>query len=313
MAPPPLGDDGAKVPVSVPLPVVALLQRQGGLARRRDLLRCGLTRWRLDALVDAGALRVVRGDVLSAVVDAADDEVVRAAVVGLDGVASHSTAARVWGIDLLHDDPGCHVTVARGRSRAAWPDVTVHRRRLAVEETRVVGGLRVTSPLRSVLDLSLTQPLAPAAVSTDSALRAGLVSRWALRHACVGLAAGQDRSRVARVVRVVDPRSGSVLESVCRVLFVEAGLPAPVSQFEVRGPDGRLLGRVDFAWPAHRLVVETDGYASHADRSRYRADRRRTNALVLEGWRVLRFSWEDVVHDPAGVVAAVRAALGQPC
>ena len=268
MAPPPLGDDGAKVPVSVPLPVVALLQRQGGLARRRDLLRCGLTRWRLDALVDAG---------------------------------------------LLHGDPSCHVTVARGRSRAAWPDVTVHRRRLAVEETRVVGGLRVTSPLRSVLDLSLTQPLAPAAVSTDSALRAGLVSRWALRHACVGLAAGQDRSRVARVVRVVDPRSGSVLESVCRVLFVEAGLPAPVSQFEVRGPDGRLLGRVDFAWPAHRLVVETDGYASHADRSRYRADRRRTNALVLEGWRVLRFSWEDVVHDPAGVVAAVRAALGQPC
>ena len=100
-----------------------------------------------------------------------------------------------------------------------------------------------------------------------------------------------------------------MLESVCRVLFAEAGLPAPLTQFEVRRLDGRLLGRVDFAWLAQRLVVETDGYAFHADRRTYRADRRRTNVLVLDGWRVLRFSWEDVVHQPETVVAAVRAAL----
>jgi very-short-patch-repair endonuclease len=59
----------------------------------------------------------------------------------------------------------------------------------------------------------------------------------------------------------------------------------------------------------HRLVVETDGFAFHADRLSYRADRRRTNALVVAGWRVLRFSWEDVLHDPAHVVAVVRKAL----
>jgi hypothetical protein len=185
----------------------------------------------------------------------------------------------------------------------------VHRRPLATDDVRVVRGLRLTSPLRAVLDLCLTLPLAAAVASVDSALRAGLVSRTALRRACVALAADQDRSRVARVVRLCDPRSGSVLESVCRVLFVEAGLLPPVTQFEVRGPDGRLLGRVDFAWPTHRLVVETDGFACHADRVSYRADRRRTNALVLDGWRVLRFSWEDVVHDPQRVVAAVRAVL----
>ena len=83
-----------------------------------------------------------------------------------------------------------------------------------------------------------------------------------------------------------------------------------MAQFEVRGTDGRLLVRVDFAWPAQRLVVETDGFAFHADRAGYRSDRRRTNALILDGWRVLRFSWEDVVREPAAVVAAVRAALG---
>ena len=250
------------------------------------------------------------GDVLSARTDVPDDEHVRAAVVGLAGVASHSTAARVWGIELLEEDPACHVTVGRNRSRARWEDVTVHRRDLSPQDTRTVSGVRVTSALRTVLDLCLTLPLPAAVASADSALRSGAVDERELRQACARLPAGQERSRVARAVRLVDRRSGSMLESVFRVLFSDADLPLPQSQFAVRAPDGRLLGRVDFAWPEHRLVVETDGYAFHADRSSYRADRRRTNALVLAGWRVLRFSWEDVLHDPDSVVAAVRAALG---
>ena len=297
------------MPPVVPLPALALLQRQGGLARRRDLRRCGLTRRRLDGLVATGALRAVVADVVSARADVAGDEDLRVAVVGLDGTASHSSAARVWRIELLEDDPACHVTVGRDRSRAAWTGASVHRRDLGAADTCIVDGLRVTSALRTVLDLCLTLPLPAAVVSVDSALRAGLVSEAALRRACARLAAGQERSRVARVLRLVDRRSGSVLESLCRVLFHLAGLPLPQTQFTVRGPDGQVLGRVDFAWLEARLVVETDGYAFHADRASYRADRRRTNALVLAGWRVLRFSWEDVLHDPEAVVAAVRAAL----
>jgi len=292
----------------VPPSARALLQRQGGLARRRDLVRCGLTRWRLDRLLDAGVLRPVGRDVLSSRDEATDDEAVRAAVVGLDGVASHSTAARVWGIELLAD-AGCVVTVGRDRSRATWPGADVHRRHLGPDDVRVVAGLRVTAPVRTVLDLCLTSTLAAAVASADSAVRAGLVTPAELRRACALLPSGQERSRVARVLRLVDPRSGSVLESVCRVLFAEAGLPPPLTQFEVRRLDGRLLARVDFAWLEQRLVVETDGFAFHADRVRYRADRRRTNALVLDGWRVLRFSWEDVVHSPETVIAAVRLAL----
>ena len=298
------------MPLDVPPQVAELLRRQGGLARRRDLVRQGLDRRALARLVDDGALRVVAGDVLSVRPDAADDEPVRAALVGLGAVASHTTAARLWGIDLVADDRRCHVTVGRGRSRASWPGVTVHRRHLLDEEVRVVRGVSATSPLRTVVDLCRTLPLAEAVASADAAVRAGLVRLPALRRACAGLAADQERTRVARALRLVDPRSGSVLESVCRVLFAEAGLPAPRTQFEVRRQDGRLLGRVDFAWPERRLVVETDGFAFHADRADYRNDRRRTNAMVLEGWQVLRFSWEDVVHHSDAVVAAVRLALG---
>lgn len=100
-----------------------------------------------------------------------------------------------------------------------------------------------------------------------------------------------------------------MLESLCRVLLLNAGLGPPQTQLVVRDRTGKWIGRVDFAWADARLVVEADGFAFHADRKSYRADRRRGNALVLAGWRVLRFSWEDVMEHPDEVVAAVRQAL----
>ena len=55
--------------------------------------------------------------------------------------------------------------------------------------------------------------------------------------------------------------------------------------------------------------MEVDGFAFPADRAAYRKDRRRGNGLQWAGWRVLRFSWEDVVGAPGGVVADVREVL----
>jgi hypothetical protein len=160
-----------------------------------------------------------------------------------------------------------------------------------------------------VLDLARSLPLEQAVAAADSALRQALVALDDLVAAAAALPAARGRDCASRVVSLVDPSSGSVLESVCRVLFALADLPPAQTQYCVRGPGGRLLGRVDFAWPEHRLVVETDGFAFHADRRSYRSDRRRTNALVVAGWRVLRFSWEDVLHEPAHVVEVVRTAL----
>jgi very-short-patch-repair endonuclease len=38
----------------------------------------------------------------------------------------------------------------------------------------------------------------------------------------------------------------------------------------------------------------------------------RYNALVVGGWTVLRFTWEQVMFSPQVVVATVRAALALP-
>jgi len=91
--------------------------------------------------------------------------------------------------------------------------------------------------------------------------------------------------------------------------FVERHhLPAPARQVN---PDGLLADdeRVDFAWPAAKLVVETDGGAFHDSPSDRARDERRDRALEHRGWTVLRFGWNDLRHRPTSVRAILRRAL----
>lgn len=46
-----------------------------------------------------------------------------------------------------------------------------------------------------------------------------------------------------------------------------------------------------------RVILEADSFARHGDRAALRRDAQRYNLLVVEGWIVLRFSWEDVMFD----------------
>jgi very-short-patch-repair endonuclease len=63
------------------------------------------------------------------------------------------------------------------------------------------------------------------------------------------------------------------------------------------------------AWPSVRLAVEADGREYHDEPdARYR-DRHRANDVVLEGWRILRFTWGDVLRRPEWVVAQIRRAI----
>ena len=287
--------------------VGTLIKEQGGLARHRQLRRAGMSPGAIQRALGSGQLRqVARG--LYATGDPLPGDALRGAVTKFGAVVSHQSAALLWGMELVAADTTPHVAVARNRSRLRHEGVVVHRADLAVDEVRDHRGVGVTSPLRTVFDLARSLPLHEAVAVADSALRRTLLTVAELKAGLVGLAPGQGRRRVARVVAMVDPASGSVLESVCRVLFRVRGLPDPVTQLWVSTTFG-WRGRVDFAWPELRVVVETDGFAFHSDRTSFRNDRRRDNALQRAGWRVLRFSFEDVLHSPDYVVAAVTAVL----
>jgi Protein of unknown function (DUF559) len=158
-----------------------------------------------------------------------------------------------------------------------------------------------------VLDLARVLPHAEAVVAADSALRQALFPVSAL-VAATGAVFGRGASKVRSVGAAADPLSGSVLESLLRVLLVAHGLLPSHTQYSVFD-GGCFIGRVDFAWPLARLIVEADGFAFHADRESYRSDRERDNELERLGWRVLRFTWEDVMGRPDYVVGMVRAVL----
>jgi hypothetical protein len=83
-----------------------------------------------------------------------------------------------------------------------------------------------------------------------------------------------------------------------------AGLPEPAVN-EWIAVTGEEI-QVDFAWYGPRVIVETDGFATHRTRRAFGRDRRRDRALSLAGWRVVRFTWEEVVKEPEHVIEVLR-------
>jgi hypothetical protein len=243
----------------------------------------------------------------------ADDLRARIAAVLLgapsSAVISHLTAAAVWGIHipLVPDDRRVHLTVPLGTRIRSRADRQVHCAGLESGHVADRGGVAVTSLGRTWLDLAAGLPAAALLAVTDQLL-AGRCPRGAFDRL---LAEGRGRRGIRtarRVLAVADPLAGSPMESVLRWMIVEAGLPAPVLQHVVRDPQRRFIGRVDLAWPEHRVLVEFDGDI-HRERDVFVNDLRRQNGLVLAGWVVLRFTSADVRGRPAWVLATIRRAL----
>ena len=66
---------------------------------------------------------------------------------------------------------------------------------------------------------------------------------------------------------------------------------------------------VDFACPTKRLIVEVDG-SQHADDTVAKSDAVRSRALEQDGWTILRFWNDDVLHDIDAVCAHIVASAG---
>ena len=66
---------------------------------------------------------------------------------------------------------------------------------------------------------------------------------------------------------------------------------------------------IDIAFREARLAIEIDGRLHEDDPAVFERDRYRQNALVLEGWRVLRFTYRMLVDEPDYVIATILAAL----
>ncbi len=280
-----------------------------GVVSWSELRSAGLSSAALSRALAAGELvRLHRG--VYAHAPAVGLAAVAAAVLSLAATASHDSAAQLWDLPLAHA-PEIHVTVDRDRSRARAAGVRVHRLGLASTDVEERFGVRVTTVQRTVLDCARSLPLRHGVVVADAAIRAGHLSAAELVSAAAA-ARGPGASRVRRVAALADGSAESPLESLLRVLLVTAGLSPSHTQFQVRDGVGRLVAVADFCYLDRRLLVEADGFEFHRQRRDYRADRRKANACTGLGWRLLRFSWEDVLFDEAYVIATVGAELRKP-
>jgi len=86
-------------------------------------------------------------------------------------------------------------------------------------------------------------------------------------------------------------------------LIRAARLPTPETNVRIDGHE------VDLVWRGAKLVAEIDGYAFHSSRNSFERDRSRDALLAGGGWRVVRFTWRQIVDEPEAVIARLAAAL----
>ena len=178
----------------------------------------------------------------------------------------------------------------------------MHWSEVALEDA----GDHVTEPRRTVLDCARTLPFTEGLAVADSALRDGLVDAADLRHHA-GLLRGPGAAVARRVASMADGRAANPFESVLRALALDAGLDV---RPQVVVTQDAFFARVDLADVGRRLVLEADSFTFHGHRDALARDCRRYDELVLLGWRVLRFAWEHVMHDPEWVTGVLARAGG---
>ncbi len=230
----------------------------------------------------------------------------------LGAVVSHESAAQ------MHRMPGLRkglliVSVPVRRSNR-YPGVVVRQRTdLSPEQLCTSGGLAVTTPARTVIDMAQYLGAKRLAKLVDATVAEGLTSYESLGVLFEHLARrGKPGIKQLRMVlgdRGADPiASTSVLEERILDLIERSGLPMPTAQFSPTWL-AATNGRVDFAYLEERLVIEGDSRRWHTMADAFLTDRERDNLAQLAGWRVLRFTWWDVEERPDYVVTLIRKAL----
>ncbi|GCD89830.1 DUF559 domain-containing protein [Nocardioides sp. LS1] len=215
-----------------------------------------------------------------------------AQVVTPHHVVTDRTAAWLHGVDVHsfaeHDVPlQVEVCALRWHEPTSLPGVDGRTRDLAPDDVMTVHGLRVTTPLRTALDLGCCLRRREAfgamvALAHEHGLtRAELLRELARRY---GRRRGVIQAR--RLAALVDPRIESQREAWVFLEIAEAGLALPEPQVWIE-VDGVPTFRLDFAYRRARVAVEYDGEEAHEGSDQREYDERRRAWLRAHGWTVI--------------------------
>jgi hypothetical protein len=290
--------------------------RQGGPVSVHQLEAAGVSKRTASRRAEQGSLhRIHRGVYAVGHRSISRAAALRAAALacGEGAVVSHGTAAAFWGLQdkwpALID-----VTVPNQRGRKI-DGVRCRRCRYpGPDEITVAAGIACTAPMRTLVDMAglLGTPSLRRLVE-----RAAVVKKLNLGALDAAVYEARGRRGVKALARIADewraddgavPDLRSDFEAVVLPRLLARGVPHPLCNEKLDLGGERLM--VDFLWPAHRLVVETDGRETHETPVAFQRDRRRDQILVAAGYRVARATWDQIHHELDDVVARISSALG---
>lgn len=215
-------------------------------------------------------------------------------------VICHETAAQLTFWPQI-GSPTVHL--AGVQVRAPTPGFTFHRRRIPTAWRTAVPGSWLTAPALTAIDLAPDTD----GESIDQVLR--------MRAATLAeLAAALDATRVRsgntdrrRLLLDSRARPWSAAERLAHRLLRAAGIAGWTANLRIRCRGN--VRYLDIAFPRLRVVIEIDGRGFHTDPRSFEEDRYRQNDLVLDGWLVLRFTWDMLTGDAAYVIWQIEEAL----
>ena len=238
---------------------------------------------------------------------------------GLRAVVSHRCAAELWELPG-RDHTVIELTCPYAR-RARHQGLLVHESRVLESVVCTeVDGIPVTTVARTLLDLASVRAPTVVDLALDNALRRSLTTIEELREV-LELRGGRGRVGARRFRSLLAERDGSGSESEAerRLLGIlrSRGFPTPITQYEIRD-DGRLIARVDFAYPELKIAIEYDSYAHHVGKAALDRDGARRNAIVALGWLPITATAADLrnrghrLAADLGRARALRSVVAKP-
>jgi very-short-patch-repair endonuclease len=268
--------------------IVVFAAKQHGVISTAQLEAAGLTRAAIAKRVKAARLhRLHRGVYAVGHTRLTFEGRCMAAMLALgEGAAiSHRSAAALWGL-LPPDDGPIEITVPGDGGRERRKGIRVHRSSTFIAGVSILrNGIAVTKATRTLRDLHRTVSQSVYRTAVRRALDKRLISSAQLRSE--------------------EELTRSELEKLMLRLCRRHRLPQPEVNARV-GPH-----EVDFLWRDQKVIVETDPWRHHGDRSAFERDRARDAHLQSLGFRVLRFTHRQLTHQRSTVVAVLRDFLGQ--
>ena len=285
---------------------------------REDALNLGITDQHLRSATELGGLRrPFRGVYVPAQLP--DSTEIRtaaiASVVPEHAVVCDRTAAYIHGIDVFaygdHDlVMPIELCSLRGKSITKRPGVDGRTRDLVDRDVTLIGGVAVTTPLRTALDLACGLTRLRAIAALDEFRRRFGIPVSDLRLEVLRFRRRRGVIQARRLIELSDPRAESPRESWTRLSIIDAGLAVPEPQFWVDLGGGRCY-RLDLAYPHLRVAIEYDGAEFHrrTERQRERDEERRQH-LRDHGWIVIVVDLDNFfTPDGSGWLAELRDAL----